>query len=248
MRLRQVVLVAAELEPSAARLRRLFALGPGFHDPGVGEFGLENVVFAIGDTFLEIVSPVEENTTAGRYLDRRGGDGGYMVILQIDDDMESFRRHVGELGVRIVWQVDHDDIKGTHLHPRDVGGAILSLDEATPPDSWRWAGPKWVEEGAASNATSVVGVELQSADPAALAARWGQVLRREVESTGGHQRILLDGGEIRFVQARDGRGEGVCAFDVTVADRAALDSAAAELGLAIENEEIRCCGIRFVLR
>src|SRR4051812_18782707 len=69
-RLRQVALVARELEPVAGRIRSELGLGEPFRDPGVGEFGLQNVVFAIGDTFLEVVSPVREGTTAGRYLDR----------------------------------------------------------------------------------------------------------------------------------------------------------------------------------
>ncbi|HVS65034.1 MAG TPA: VOC family protein [Thermoanaerobaculia bacterium] len=246
MRLRQVVLVAGELEPSADLLRHLFGLGSGYRDPGVGEFGLENVVFALGDTFLEIVSPVEDGTAAGRYLERRGGDGGYMVILQVED-MEETRRYLAELGVRVVWRSDHDDIEGTHLHPRDVGGAILSLDEAMPPASWRWAGPTWKEEGSAANARAVTGVELQSDTPEALAARWGEILRLEPESIGGGLRIALDGGELRFVEARDGRGEGVCGFDVVVGDRRAVERAAAKRGLAVERDVLECCGVRFLL-
>jgi hypothetical protein len=247
MRLRQVVLVAAELEPTAELLRTLFGLGPGYRDPGVGEFGLENVVFAVGDTFLEIVSPVEEGTAAGRYLERRGGDGGYMVILQVDD-MEETRRHLAELGVRIVWRSDHDDIKGTHLHPRDVGGAIVSLDEATPPSSWRWAGPRWPDEGAAAKARAITAVELQSEDPDALATRWGEVLRIAPEHRDDTVHLALDGGELRFGAARDGRGEGVRGFDVVVGDRAAVERAAAARGLALDGDALECCGVRFVLR
>ena len=247
MRLRQVVLVAAELEPSAELLRELFGLGAGYRDPGVGEFGLENIVFALGDTFLEIVSPAAADTAAGRYLERRGGDGGYMVILQVDD-MADVRRHLSEIGVRVVWTSDHDDIQGTHLHPRDVGGAILSLDQATPPASWRWAGPKWPEEGARANATAVTGVEIQSETPAALAARWGEVLRLEPEPRDAGFRIALEGAEIRFVDARDGRGEGVCGFDVAIGDRGGFERAALALGVAIEDAGIECCGVRFALR
>jgi len=142
VRLRQVALVARRLAPVADRLREELALGPPYRDPGVGEFGLENAVFAVGDTFLEVVAPVREGTTAGRYLDRRGGDGGYMAIFQVPDVHEA-RRRVGALGVRVVWQADLDDIAGTHLHPKDVPGAIVSLDAADPPGTWRWAGPDW---------------------------------------------------------------------------------------------------------
>ena len=141
MRLRQVALVAHHLEPVVDDLCAALGITVAFRDPAVAAFGLHNAVMPLGDTFLEVVSPLQSNTTAGRYLERRGGDGGYMVILQCDD-LDADRRRVAELGVRVVWSLDLPDIRGTHLHPRDVGGAILSLDAAEPPDSWRWAGPE----------------------------------------------------------------------------------------------------------
>jgi hypothetical protein len=247
MRLRQVVLVAAELEPAAFLLRRLFRLGPGYRDPGVGEFGLENVVFAVGDTFLEIVSPRAEDTAAGRYLERRGGDGGYMVIVQVED-LEDTRRHLEEVRVRTVWRSDHEDIRASHLHPRDVGGAILSLDQPIPPSSWRWAGPRWLEEGRTAAVREVTGVEIQSDAPGDLAARWGAVLRRATEPCGDGWRIVLDRGEIRFAPPRDDRGEGVCGFDLEVSDPVHVERERKQLGLELTDGALECCGVRFVLR
>src|SRR5713226_5795789 len=110
MRLRQVALVAHDLEPVVADLCAVLGIDVAFRDPGVREFGLHNAVMAIGDTFLEVVSPVQPDTTAGRYLERRGGDGGYMVILQCDD-LDADRRRVADLGIRVVWQIDLPDMK-----------------------------------------------------------------------------------------------------------------------------------------
>src|SRR2546429_1412054 len=109
VRLRQVALVAERLEPVERALRRELGLGEPFRDPGVAEFGLENAVMALGDTFLEVVSPVRPDTTAGRYLDRRGGDGGYMAIFQVED-LAGARSRLDDLGVRVVWQVDLPDM------------------------------------------------------------------------------------------------------------------------------------------
>ena len=142
LRLRQVVLVAPELGPALEEVRDVLGIEPCYHDPGVAEFGLENVLFPIGHQFLEIVAPVQEGTTAGRLLERRGGAGGYMVMVQCDD-LDRRRARLAGLGVRTVWQGDLPDIRGTHLHPKDVGGAILSMDETTNWDDWRWAGPAW---------------------------------------------------------------------------------------------------------
>src|ERR1700690_1809458 len=79
VRLRQAVLVAKELEPLARRLRLELGLDEPFRDPCVGEFGLANVVFAIGDCFLVIVSPLTAGTGAAPRgaapRPRRGGGG-----------------------------------------------------------------------------------------------------------------------------------------------------------------------------
>ena len=85
VRLRQAVIVAAELEPVASALRSALGLGEPFRDPGVGEFGLTNAVFALGDCFLEVISPAKPGTAAGRYLERHDGDGGYMAIFDLTD-------------------------------------------------------------------------------------------------------------------------------------------------------------------
>ena len=122
------MLVAAELEPVAVQLRAELGLGEPFRDPGVGEFGLTNAVFALGDCFLEVVSPERPDTAAGRYLARHGA-GGYMTIFDLED-LEGARSRVEQLGIRVVWQVDLPDISGTHLHPADMRGAIVSLDQS----------------------------------------------------------------------------------------------------------------------
>lgn len=141
-RLRQAVLVARDLAATCERIEAAFGLSSPYADPGVGEFGLANSVYEVGDCFLEVVSPVRDGTTAGRYLDKNGGDGGYMTIFQVAD-VTAARARIAELGGRVVWKADLPDISGTHLHPKDTPGAIVSIDEAHPPESWQWAGPRW---------------------------------------------------------------------------------------------------------
>ena len=148
MRLRQVALVARELDPSVKELSEALKIEVAYNDPGVETFGLRNALLPIGDTFLEVISPLRDGTTAGRYLDRRGGDYGYMAIFQTDD-LEAERARLDKLGVRIVWEAALEDAATLHLHPRDIGGAIVSLDSMQPPESWRWAGGTGVSTCAA---------------------------------------------------------------------------------------------------
>ncbi len=198
VRLRQAVLVARELEPVARLLREGLGLDEPFRDPGVGEFGLANVVFAIGDCFLEVVSPLADGTAAGRQLERAGGDGGYMALFDLTD-LYSARERVAELGVRIVWQIDLPDISGTHLHPADVPGAIVSLDRSVPYGTWRWGGPDWTGRTGRGAPGRLSGITVAVADPPGATERWAEVLGVGVAA--GEPRLELDGGEVRFEQA-----------------------------------------------
>ena len=85
VRLRQIVVVAEDIAATEQKIESEVGVDLCFRDPGVGAFGLVNALYPIGDKLLEVVSPKEDGTTAGRLLEKRGGDGGYMVIFQVDD-------------------------------------------------------------------------------------------------------------------------------------------------------------------
>ena len=166
------MLAARELEPVCASLREQLGLGEPFADPGVGHFGLQNAVFALGDTFLEVVSPVQDDTAAGRLLDRRGADCGYMLMFQVDD-LAAARARAAEANVREVFEIDREDIAEVHLHPRDMRAAIVSLSQPKPPASWPWGGDGWERRAAAGG---VRGATVKITDPDDVAQRWRQVI------------------------------------------------------------------------
>ncbi|MEM7019769.1 MAG: hypothetical protein AAF512_20830, partial [Pseudomonadota bacterium] len=78
IRIRQICLVAHDLARIQGQLEAVFGIEVAFRDPGVGKFGLHNILMPIGNQLLETVSPQpgEHETPGGRYLQRRGGDGG----------------------------------------------------------------------------------------------------------------------------------------------------------------------------
>jgi Glyoxalase-like domain len=198
-RLRQIALVARDLDETCARIEDELGVAAPFRDPGVAEFGLVNAVYEIGDTFLEVVSPAVEGTTAGRYLERRGGDAGYMALFQVADT-ERTRRRVAAMGLRTVWQIDLPDISGTHLHPQDVRGAIVSFDTPVVPASWRWGGPRW-ESGQPSDvrrAPRLAGVVVRVVDVDSAARTWAGVLDAPLAELG-----------IRFEAAAGASDEGI---------------------------------------
>ena len=244
MDIRQIVMVSALRDPIVNNLCKLFECQVAFNDPGVGHFGLENAVIPIGTDFLEVVSPKENNTTAGRYLKKRNGDGGYMVIIQVDDFMKA-KNHVKKNDIDIVWESDHQEAKAIHLHPKQMGGAIVSLDWMNPKESWKWAGSNWKEFVSTKRVKRIVGVEIQSEDPETMKNKWKSVLNIPEEKIGINE-IHFDNTWIRFVEDKDGRGVGISAFYIEVNDKYYLKEKAKEQGL-FHKKNIVIGGVRFIL-
>jgi len=237
-------MVSGLRDPIVESLCNLFDIKVSFNDPGVAHFGLENAVLPVGTDFLEVVSPVEENTTAGRYLDRRGGDGGYMVIIQVDDYDEA-KNNVKENDVTVVWESEHPEARAIHLHPKQMGGAIVSLDWMNPKESWKWAGPSWGDFVNTSTVQRFVGVEIQSNDPEDMKDKWQSVLKMPSERVSDNQ-INLDNTWIRFIEDLDGRGAGVSSFCIEANDKEALLKKASDLGL-VQEGNIFIGGVKFLL-
>ncbi len=247
MRLRQVVIAARDLATTVAHLTAVFGIEVAYRDPGVAEFGLVNAVMPVGDTFLEVVSPVAATAPARRFLDRRGGDGAYMVMLQ-SDRLDADRARIAALGVRVVWQLDLDDIRDTHLHPADVGGAILALDDARPPSSWRWGGPEWPRHVRTDVARAITAVDLAARDPEALARRWGAVLDLPPVQVDAHRLdIGLDQGRLRFVRDDRAAAPSLVGYEIAAADPAAVLAAARARGLPAGDGAVTIAGTRFAV-
>ena len=206
VRLRQAVLAAQDLPAVCAQLESGLGVSEPFNDPGVGLFGLANAVFAIGDCFIEVVSPTQEDTAAGRYMARHGGDCGYMAIFDLED-LDGARARAQELGTRTVWQVDLPDISATHLHPADTRGAIVSLDQSRPPGTWRWGGPEWIGRTGTGAPGRLVGITLAVEDPPAVSALWARLLGVPADEEGVLQ--LDEGSHVRFTPTAGGGAEGL---------------------------------------
>ena len=214
-RLRQAVVAAAERDEVVAAWAGELGLGEPFHDPGVDTFGLHNAVLPVGDTFLEVVSPLVagDRCPAERFMQRMGGDCGYMAIFQVED-MDDARAHVDRCGLRRVLDIDLDDIRASHVHPADMGAAIVSFDQPTPAASWRWAGPGWAGQVRSEVVTGLAGLRLAAEDPDALAERWGEALALTPRD---RTLALPDGTRIEVVAAAAGERTGLVGIDLWAA-------------------------------
>ena len=203
VRLRQVALVAASLQPVVEALASELGLQVAYRDPSVAMFGLHNAVLPIGSQFVEVVSPLPgpdgKGTAAGRHLDRLGGDGGYMVICHTDDQ-EAVRARVASEGVRVAFEADDHGYRILQLHPRDTGGSFLEVDfqpgGSDPRGPWTPAGPQWQKAVCTDVVDGIVGVTVSSVDVERTADVWSSLLGVPVAPG----RVLqLDNAVVRFV-------------------------------------------------
>ena len=234
MRLRQIAVVTEDLRGIEREICDQLGLEVCYRDPGLSHFGLRHGLYAIGDQILEVVAPKQPGTTAGRFLERREGEGGYMVLLQTDELQPHITR-VKDSGIRIVHDGEVNEhgssIHGIHLHPKDVGGAILSLDEANPPESWLWAGHDWQYHSLDGVVREIVAIDIQADNPEEMAEKWAKAIG--IPSTEGV--IELDDSQIRFFKASDGRGDGLASAELLATDRSRA------------GETFKICGFEFKL-
>ena len=74
LRLRQITVVAQDMRKTALDLASVLGLEACFTDPSVKSFGLKNTLVPLGSQFIEVVTPTQDDTAGGRYMQRRGGD------------------------------------------------------------------------------------------------------------------------------------------------------------------------------
>ena len=248
LRLRQICFVARDLARVEQDLADVFALSPCHRDPQIAAFGLRNVLMPVGTSFFEIVSPMAEGTTAGRYIDRRQGDGGYMTIFD-SEDLEGWRAHIARLGVREAAFLEFDGFNSIQMHPKDTGGPLLEINhtkgEPDVREAYFPAGKDWLGHIRTERVRGISAAEIQSHDPEGLSRRWASILKRDAPvRVGDSWQVSVDNAGLRFVMAEDGRGEGLGGIDLEVNDLAAILKAGERRGLPIRGNTILIGGVR----
>jgi hypothetical protein len=251
LRLRQIALVARHDLVAAQEFIETLGVEIAFHDPGIKGLGLHNTLMPIGTQLLEIVAPITEGTTAERYLLRRKGAGGYMVITQTDDHPPR-RAKVEDLGIRIVGQFDEHGFTNMQLHPADTGGSFLEIDRQEggedPMGAWSPAGRNWQQAIRTDRVSAITAAEMQCEDPNKVANRWSEIIEIERADVDGVPTIPLENATLRFVELQDDRGEGLAGIDVACSQPEVVKAAAEERRLPVADDHVVLVGMRVYLR
>jgi hypothetical protein len=219
--LRQVGFATLDHAGAVQTAIKLFELGSGFEDPLLAKRRLADFSAPIGPyTYVEVLAPTAEDHSVARWLKKVGGASGWVLSTQVPS-LAGIRERVADRGVRIAIEshaYGHDIIQ---LHPQDVGGVLLELDEFLPRTRWFWDElPAAIAAQASrtSKADDIVAVDVAVDDPPVMASLWATLIGIDAPvATCDGAAISFSGRTVRFVPST-GR-YGIVAVDVHVTDR-----------------------------
>lgn len=124
-----VGVVVEDLEAAITLYRDVLAL-PLVHRETIIEQGVDAALLDVGDSHVELITPLDPSSSVGRFLAKRG-DGLHHVAYRV----ASVDRTLGELaasGVRLIDQTPRTGIRGSRvafLHPSSTGGVLTEIVE-----------------------------------------------------------------------------------------------------------------------
>ena len=95
--------------------------------------GVEEVLFAVGESFVQLLGALGPDTPVGRFLGKRGPGVhhvGYRVA-SVADALEHLRAE----GVGLIDETPRTGSRGTTIafvHPKDMGGVLVELVRRRP--------------------------------------------------------------------------------------------------------------------
>lgn len=91
--------------------------------------GVKATLIQVGETRLELLEPLSEDSAVGRFIERRG-EGLHHLALNVDD-IAGKLRVLETLGIRLIDQEPREGLSGTiaFIHPQSVFGVLTELVE-----------------------------------------------------------------------------------------------------------------------
>ena len=126
-RIDHIGIAVADLE-SAIELHTGAYGMPLVHRETLAEQGVEAVLLDVGESHVELLRALSEDTPVGRFLASRG-PGLHHVAYQVDD-VGAALGAARDAGLRLIDETPRIGIRGTRvafLHPKTTGGVLTEL-------------------------------------------------------------------------------------------------------------------------
>jgi hypothetical protein len=176
--------------------------------PGTTEaYGFYSTMMKVGTTMLEIVQPMKPDHHLAKWLDERGGDGGYMVVMQAFDDTALLARAKAE-GLTLTRDMI---FRGQHMMQFDYKrfGTHFELYKYAPEDNW-WGDPLGRNYPPARVASEMLGCDVAVENGAEIA---DQIARLFLGQREGASTVRFDNRPVNFVPVK-GKARGLVAIDL----------------------------------
>jgi methylmalonyl-CoA/ethylmalonyl-CoA epimerase len=116
-----------DLDAEVERYQRMLSVEPA-HRERVEDQGVEEVLFAVGTSFIQLLGALGPDTPVGSFLAKRG-PGVHHVAYRVDDVAGTLTRLRDE-GVRPIDEVPRRGSRDTliaFVHPKDMSGVLVEL-------------------------------------------------------------------------------------------------------------------------
>jgi methylmalonyl-CoA/ethylmalonyl-CoA epimerase len=128
-----VGIATGDLDGAVEHYRRAFGIEPT-HRETIEDQGVEEVLFQVGTSFIQLLRALGPDTPVGRFLARRG-DGVHHVGYRVDDVAAALARFEA-MGIRMVDRSPRRGSRGTtvaFVHPKGFGGVLVELVQEPAP-------------------------------------------------------------------------------------------------------------------
>lgn len=122
-----VGIAVADLDEAVERYRRTLGVEPS-HRERVEDQGVEEVLFPVGTSFIQLIGALGPDTPVGSFLEKRG-PGVHHVAYRVDDVAAALARLRDE-GVRLVDEAPRPGSRSTTIafvHPKGMEGVLVEL-------------------------------------------------------------------------------------------------------------------------
>ena len=122
-----VGIAVEDLEASIHTYERLLGVAP-VHRERVEDQGVDEVLFAVGSSYIQLLGALAPDTPVGRSLASRG-PGVHHIAYRVDD-IEAALAHLRDAGARLIDETPRPGSRNTliaFVHPRAMGGVLVEL-------------------------------------------------------------------------------------------------------------------------
>jgi methylmalonyl-CoA epimerase len=122
-----VGIAVLDLNEAVERYERTLGVEP-VHRERVEDQGVDEVLFAAGSSFIQLLGALGPDTPVGVFLEKRG-PGVHHIAYRVDDVAAALAR-LREEGVRLIDEVPRRGSRDTLVafaHPKDFEGVLVEL-------------------------------------------------------------------------------------------------------------------------